>query len=69
MFLRLYIIFLWLIYFLTGDSYLLIPFTYFTCLPPTSPLATTGLFSVSMSLFLFCVSDSLFSKKCWENYC
>ena len=49
----LYISSLWLIYFVTGSVYLLISLTCFT--PPSlpSPLATTCLFSVSVSLFLF----------------
>ena len=40
-----------LIYFISGSLYLLIPFPYFT----PSPLATARLFSVSKSLFLFCL--------------
>ena len=39
--------------FMTGSLFLLIPFTYFTP-QSSSPLATTCLSSVSMSLFLFC---------------
>ena len=52
-FLMLYITSLWLIYFVTGGLYFFIPFTYFTP-PPLSLLATTLLFSVSVSLFSFC---------------
>ena len=51
MFLLLYITSLWLIYFVTGSFYLLIPFTYFTTFPLT-PQTTT-------SLFCFCVSVSV----------
>ena len=50
----------WLIYFITGNLCLLISLTYFTN-PPLhpSPLATTCMFSVSMTLFLFCYVCSL----------
>ena len=44
----------WLIYFITGILYLLPPFTHFTHPPPLSPLTTTNLFSLSMSL-VFCL--------------
>ena len=49
----LHTVFLWLTYFTTGGLYLLIPFTYFSS-QLTSPLATTGLLSVSVSLFSLC---------------
>ena len=43
------------IYFITGDLYLLIPFTCFSPLPLS--LATTCL--ISVSIFLFCVSENI----------
>ena len=57
----LYITSLWLIYFITGSLYLLIPFTYFTFLLPLSPLTTTSLLSASVRL-LFCYIFHLFYK-------
>ena len=53
-FLMLYITSWSLIYFIIGGLYLLIPFTYLPNPQTPSPLATTRLFSVSVSLFLFC---------------
>ena len=44
----------WLIYFLTGSLYLLTYFTHATHPQPLLLLATTLLFSVSLSLFWFC---------------
>ena len=43
-----------LIYLITGSLYLLTPFTHFTYPQTPSPLATTHLFSVSVSVVLFC---------------
>ena len=48
----LYITSPWLIYFISEGLYFLIPFSYFAS-PTSSLLATTHLFSVSVSLFLF----------------
>ena len=42
------------VYFIAGNLYLLIPFTYLPDTPPHSPLMTTSLFSVPVSLFLIC---------------
>ena len=62
----LYISSVWLIYFVTWSLSLLIPLTYFchpfTSLPPLPALATTCLFSVSISLFLICYICSLFFR-------
>ena len=49
----------WLIYFVTGNLYLLISLIHFTITKFPCPLATTCLFSVSMTLFLFCYACSL----------
>ena len=60
------IIFLWLIYFITGSLYLLMPFTYLVSFPTPSLLETTSLFSGSMSLFvfyLFCFLDSIYKWR------
>ena len=54
----LYITSLYLIYFIPGNLYLLIPFPYLLLSPPLSPLVTTNLFSVSMSLVSFCYIHS-----------
>ena len=53
---------LWLINFVTGSLYLLISLTYFFSPPTHSPLATTYLFSVSMTPFLFSHVDLLCSS-------
>ena len=52
-FLMLYITSPWLIYFITGGLYLLIPLTYFVSLTPL-PSGNHPFFSVFMSLFSFC---------------
>ena len=50
-----YILYLWLIYFVTESLYLLISLTYSSPpFPAPTPLATTSFFSVSMTLFLLC---------------
>ena len=54
LFLMLYIIYPWLIYYITAGLYLVIPFTYFAHSSPPFLLANTCLLSVSMSLFSFC---------------
>ena len=59
----LYITSPWLIYFITGSLYLWIPFTYFDV---PSPLATTS-FSVSISLYLFCLFCFLDSTYKWNH--
>lgn len=43
-------------YFISGSLYLLIPFTYFPCLPNHFPLRLkpNSLFPVFVNLFLFC---------------
>ena len=46
---------LWFTYFASGSLYLLIFLNYFFFLSPPWPLATTYLFSVSITLFLFCL--------------
>ena len=50
------IVFWWLTYFITRTLYFWIPFIFFFFRPSLTPfsLATISLFSVSMSLFLFC---------------
>ena len=58
---------LWFIYYITGDLYLLIPFTYFAQPSTTLYLAffflvVIHLFSVSMSLFLLCFLDPLINE-------
>ena len=45
---------LWRMYFATRILYLIISLTYFSPLSPSSSLATTCLFSVSITLFLLC---------------
>ena len=41
-----------LIYFIHGSLYLLNPYLYFS--PPSFPVVTTSLFSISVNLFIFC---------------
>ena len=62
----LYILYPWLIYLAAGSLCLLISLTYFSLPPlPTSPLATTCLFSASVTLFLFyvCLLTCVFFLK------
>ena len=52
-FFRLYIISQWFIYFIARSLYLLIFFSCFNHIPPSSALATSNLLSVYINLFLF----------------
>ena len=52
-FFMLYITLPWFIHFIPGSSYLWVPFTYFS-IPHPPILAITHLFSVYVSLILFC---------------
>lgn len=51
-----------LIYFITGSFYTLSPFTIFT-IPSPTPLATTNLFSVSMTCLCCSVLDSTYKEE------
>ena len=53
-FLMLYSSLLWFIYFIIGSLYFVIPFTYFIHIHFPCLLPSMSLFSVSMSLLLFC---------------
>ena len=48
-----------LFYFTHTSLYLLVPYSYFAPPSSLSPLVTTSLFSLSVSLFLFCYIHSL----------
>ena len=48
-----------LVYFTHTSLYLLVPYSYFAPPSSLSPLVTTSLFSISVSLFLFCYIHSL----------
>ena len=48
-----------LVYFTHTSLYLLVPYSYFAPPSSLSPLVTTSLFSISVSLFVFCYIHSL----------
>lgn len=50
----------WLIFFVTGSLYLLIPYIYFAFFQSLPTLVTNSLFLVYMSLFLFCFACFVF---------
>lgn len=67
-FFMLYTTTLWLILFITGDLYLLIPFTYFAShLSLSTPPVMTNLFSVSMNFFSFYFCLFCFSTYNWDH--
>ena len=54
----------WFIYFITGSLYLLIPFTHFIPVPPSSDNNQSVLWSVSLSLFFFNLSFKFYLFTC-----